>query len=256
MKSKNIFVKVGLYYFITYLFTGILFVIGNNIENYYQYIDLPMYGPTFGAIIMVLLERENLSKFFKERFAFKGDTMCYVSLIIPVFIIGGLSFFSSVYWHLNSIIEVTSIPMLVIMIVHKLFDAAGEEVGWRGYLLPTLQKKFTPLVSALILSIFWEFWHVPVLLRGVEYFLIHSVSIVSVSIIITIYYNRASKSIVPAILMHYMLNIPVALILICAFEIKVFILMSLCYLVWAVILTILNWKELTDKSKIEKNITI
>jgi membrane protease YdiL (CAAX protease family) len=37
----------------------------------------------------------------------------------------------------------------------------GEEVGWRGYALPHLQKNRNALSATLILAIFWAFWHVP-----------------------------------------------------------------------------------------------
>jgi uncharacterized protein len=37
----------------------------------------------------------------------------------------------------------------------------GEETGWRGFALPTLQKRFSALVSTLILAVGWACWHIP-----------------------------------------------------------------------------------------------
>lgn len=37
----------------------------------------------------------------------------------------------------------------------------GEETGWRGYALPQLQRRFSPLASSLILALVWFGWHLP-----------------------------------------------------------------------------------------------
>ena len=39
--------------------------------------------------------------------------------------------------------------------------AVGEETGWRGYALPQLQRRFSPLASSLILAGLWFGWHLP-----------------------------------------------------------------------------------------------
>ena len=36
-----------------------------------------------------------------------------------------------------------------------LFIGLGEEPGWRGFALPRLQKRHTPLISSLILGLLW-----------------------------------------------------------------------------------------------------
>jgi CAAX protease family protein len=37
----------------------------------------------------------------------------------------------------------------------------GEEIGWRGFALPRLQRTQGPLVGSLILGLLWAFWHLP-----------------------------------------------------------------------------------------------
>jgi membrane protease YdiL (CAAX protease family) len=39
------------------------------------------------------------------------------------------------------------------------FNATGEEVGWRGFVLPRLQARTSPLIAALSIGVFWTVWH-------------------------------------------------------------------------------------------------
>jgi membrane protease YdiL (CAAX protease family) len=39
------------------------------------------------------------------------------------------------------------------------FNGTGEETGWRGFALPRLQARTSPLIAALIIAFFWAPWH-------------------------------------------------------------------------------------------------
>lgn len=39
------------------------------------------------------------------------------------------------------------------------FNATGEEVGWRGFALPRLQSRTSPLIASLIVGLVWAVWH-------------------------------------------------------------------------------------------------
>jgi uncharacterized protein len=42
----------------------------------------------------------------------------------------------------------------------------GEELGWRGFLLPRMLERMKPLSAALILGTIWMIWHVPAFLMS------------------------------------------------------------------------------------------
>jgi membrane protease YdiL (CAAX protease family) len=42
----------------------------------------------------------------------------------------------------------------------------GEETGWRGFALPRLLTRFSPLTAAIILGVIWGIWHAPAFLTS------------------------------------------------------------------------------------------
>jgi uncharacterized protein len=50
--------------------------------------------------------------------------------------------------------------------VNPLDGPLGEEPGWRGYALPQLQARRSPLASGLVLAVFVALWHLPLVVTG------------------------------------------------------------------------------------------
>lgn len=57
----------------------------------------------------------------------------------------------------------THANLAALVLPYFIFDflTNGEEMGWRGYVLPRLQARHSALVSSLILGMIWAFWHFP-----------------------------------------------------------------------------------------------
>jgi membrane protease YdiL (CAAX protease family) len=52
----------------------------------------------------------------------------------------------------------------VLLFLYGFFFAGGinEESGWRGFALPRLQARYSPLVAASVVWFFWALWHLPI----------------------------------------------------------------------------------------------
>jgi len=86
----------------------------------------------------------------------------------------------------------------------------GEEPGWRGFVLPRLQRIYGPLGGSLILGPLWAFWHLPYFwmpewgtpkdssLDIVWYVL----AALALTVIYTWVFNKTKGSVFIAILMH------------------------------------------------------
>ena len=97
------------------------------------------------------------------------------------------------------------------------FGPLMEELGWRGYMLPRLLKKYNIYLSSLILGITWAFWHIASFtfpgaaipsVFEVNVFTIglYVLSITAQTFIFTFVYLRTNGSLVIAILLHAAFN--------------------------------------------------
>ena len=87
----------------------------------------------------------------------------------------------------------------------------SEEIGWRGYALPRLQKRWNALTSSVIVGVIWGLWHLPLFMMvgtsqhelGVP-FIGFLVGFMANSILYTWLYNNTKQSIWSAILLHWL----------------------------------------------------
>ncbi len=106
------------------------------------------------------------------------------------------------------------VPVLLLLIL----AASFEELGWRGYAFDSLQSRYNLFTASIIFSILWSFWHLPLIFVknsyqyeifqesiwfGMNFF----VSIIPLGIIISWMCIKNRKSVMAAILFHFIVNI-------------------------------------------------
>ncbi len=106
------------------------------------------------------------------------------------------------------------VPVLLLL----LLAASFEELGWRGYAFDSLQSRYTYFTASLIFSILWSFWHFPLIFvqDSYQYQIFHEniwfavnffASIIPMGIIISWVCIQNRKSVLAAMLFHFIINI-------------------------------------------------
>jgi len=108
------------------------------------------------------------------------------------------------------------IPLFLLsFILTALAQGGMEEPGWRGMLQPTLQKRFSPLAAALIVSLFWSLWHLPLYLNGfyagdlVSGMVGGGIYRIFLAIFLAWFYNRAGGNLFLIVFLHTCFNVVV-----------------------------------------------
>jgi len=99
--------------------------------------------------------------------------------------------------------------VVMLFIFSALFNS--EELGWRGFALPRLQAKYNALMSSLILSIPWLFFHLPLFFRlgssqADSSFISYAIQMMANTVLFTWMYNHTRGSILLPWILHASMN--------------------------------------------------
>jgi len=92
--------------------------------------------------------------------------------------------------------------MLYVWAFGLLQGPLGEELGWRGYLLPRLLRQHSPLSASVVLGIIWAAWHFEIFFHSVSADALFFASAVALSILMTVLFLHTRGSVLLAIIMH------------------------------------------------------
>jgi membrane protease YdiL (CAAX protease family) len=175
------------------------------------------WGFIFASLIMtgLTLGRDDIIRLVKRFLIWRVELKWYLSafLLLPaiyaaaVLLMAALAqpsidFSTSLAYQLFG--SSANLPVYILPFFIFEFLSNGEEMGWRGYVLPRLQAKHSALASSLILGLVWGFWHLPKYLAP-DYsgsFALNMVKFLTEAILYTWLFNNTRGSLLLTTIMH------------------------------------------------------
>ena len=179
------------------------------------------WGFIFASLIMTwaTLGKEAVITLLKHYLIWRVDWKWY---LVAFFLIPGLNYLAILLnaWITKTPIDFTKVlayeifgpsaNLLLLVVPFFLFDAIanGEEMGWRGYVLPRLQAKHNALIASLILAIVWSVWHIPKFVThwDTATFFWFTADEIAKAILMTWMYNNTRGSLLLVTLFHASFN--------------------------------------------------
>ena len=227
-KKRTIWIFFALTYFLTWIFWIPLALSGQDVMAGPLMIALLLggFGPSIAGIIMTYRtqDREGRRDFWRRSINFRQIGAGWYAVILLIFpLVYGLAILLDMLLGgslpgADAITQIAAQPASLIgmLLMGLIIGPLAEEFGWRGFALDPLQARWSALISALVIGVFWWAWHFPLFFMngmlqnewGVETvaFWAYAVTVFSLSVLFTWVFNNTRRSILAAILLHFMYN--------------------------------------------------
>ncbi|MCX6239762.1 MAG: type II CAAX endopeptidase family protein [Bacteroidia bacterium] len=119
-------------------------------------------APTIASYISIKFSDRNYKSFNKAVWKWRINILYYLFCIVSVLGVRYLSIavYGLIFKPIWADITPQFLSLLPLIFLMILFGGL-EEFGWRGLLLPELNKKFNLPISAIVVGLIWGLWHLP-----------------------------------------------------------------------------------------------
>lgn len=195
----------------------------------YQRVGL-VYGltPALAALIIVFAYergrgvKELLGRLFVLRFPGAWWLVALVVPLLPQWL--GVYLWSAAFdepLHFPSFTQWLG-SFLTLALINGLFSL-GEELGWRGFMLPRMLARLSWVNAALLTGLLWSLWHFPLwgqanyalsgsVVHTMLVLLLATLMATALSVVITAIFLRTRQSLIPSLLLHGAVNASMGLI--------------------------------------------
>lgn len=116
----------------------------------------------------------------------------------------------------SALLIIQVLQVVILGPVINIIPTLGEELGWRGYLLPKLRRFFSDRAALVVTGVIWGIWHLPVIVMGHNYGTSYAgypwLGIIAMVVFCVIfgtiegYIAIKLESVIPAAMIHSVLN--------------------------------------------------
>ena len=231
--------KLSFFIILIIIFSLPLFIIQPFTNIDFNKLSFAQFGPTMAYIVIILLFKE-LFISIKIKISKTVIIKVIISIIIPpiiyfiTYIIGKLL---QIELQINS-----NVPYILLNYgIWITVGAIGEEIGWRSFLQPMLDKKYPIVISSVIVGLIWGLWHINHYINGLIFILVFLLFSISYSIIVMYLLKNTDYSIYISSMFHASLNICFKIFLENGYgNIKLFIINGIVWSVFAVVIILCN----------------
>jgi len=179
------------------------------------------YGPTIAAIIVQgVLDKKKLKTMLGRLLRVRVSCRIYLFVIIaPIlfyvvaYLLGTMVLDGNL--HISWMAGLSGIPIWFLAALP--FGPMGEELGWRGFMLPRLLDQFSILKASFFVGLAWGVWHlasfsfpgaaIPEFLSvNVWTIFLYFANTIALSIVFSYVYLKSRGSVFMAILLHTFFN--------------------------------------------------
>ncbi|REL35078.1 CPBP family intramembrane glutamic endopeptidase [Thalassotalea euphylliae] len=165
--------EVGFFIALTFFFSAFFYYFIATIEDDGWYEFGLMWCPGVAAVITSLLFNKNLKGFgwgigsswlLLASYFYPLAELFLVYGIVWYFGFGGFAGFDA-----NFMTKLAFLPMILMALEGTYYagrSALGEEIGWRGYLVPRLLSAYKPNTVSIFVGLVWAVWHFPIMITG------------------------------------------------------------------------------------------
>lgn len=174
------------------------------------------FGPPVGAAVVVWASGGSLRAWIGQLFKWRiGARWWALAVGVPLVL---LAIGSALFIVAGGPVDFGSFPFpgiyLFAMAWGIVWGGGQEELGWRGFMLPVLQERYSALVSSVFVGIAWAGWHLPLFLNAntthggwpLSQQVIWLVTILAGSILWTWMYNGTGGSVLAVAVFHAGIN--------------------------------------------------
>jgi membrane protease YdiL (CAAX protease family) len=168
---------------------------------------LGLFAPTFAAIIVTgaIKGKPGIIALLKRLAYWRVGLPWYLFVLFSTAVIGFLAI--GIYVLTGGTAPAISFYFFLPGIIT---NGLTEEIGWRGFALPELQKKYSALTSSVIIGVIWAFWHFVITPGAPLFLMVFSLEVIMLSILFTWVYNNTNGSILLVALYHTVSNIVIS----------------------------------------------